>query len=129
MSAATFDPALPSAKDRLRLLLGDTGKAPTNYVSGPYDIAPPVADFPDVTYTTTLAQSTGSETAAALTLAQALLVKFGRMPSKVTIGPDTFDYEARIKSLQALITQLTATQSAQQGLPRRRMHSHPVTRG
>jgi hypothetical protein len=123
--SATFNPALVTARDRMRLQLGDTGAPPTNYNSGAYDIAKP--DFLDATYDSALTQN-GSEIEATINLAQALIGRFAREAEKVTIGPDTFDYSSKTRSLQALINRLRASQVAQQGQTSRKMHSHQPCR-
>lgn len=124
--SATFNPALASARDRMRLQLGDTGTPPTGYVSGAYDIIKP--DLLDSTYDSALAQN-GTEIEATINLAQALIGRFAREAEKVTIGPDTFDYSSKTRSLQALINRLRASQTAQQGQASRKMHSHQPYRG
>ena len=124
--SATFNPALASARDRMRLQLGDTGTPPTGYATGAYDIIKP--DFLDATYDSALTQN-GSEVEATINLAQALIGRFAREAEKVTIGPDTFDYSSKTRSLQALINRLRASQTAQQGQASRKMHSHQPYRG
>ena len=119
--SATFNPALVTARDRMRLQLGDTGIVPAGYVSGAYDIAKP--DLLDSTYDSALSQN-GTELEATINLAQALIGRFARQAEKVTIGPDIFDYSGRTRSLQNLINRLRASQVADQGQPRRKMHSH-----
>ena len=124
--SATFNPALASARDRMRLQLGDTGTPPTGYATGAYEIAKP--DFLDATYDSALTQN-GSEVEATINLAQALIGRFAREAEKVTIGPDMFDYSSKTRSLQALINRLRASQTAQQGQASRKMHSHQPYRG
>lgn len=124
--SATFDPALPSALDRMRLQLGDTGTAPAGYSSGAYAIVKP--DLLDSTYDSALVQN-GTEVEATINLAQALIGRFAREADKVTIGPDTFDYTGRTRSLQNLINRLRASQLQVQGQARRKMRSHMVCRG
>ena len=109
----------------MRLQLGDTGIVPTGYTDGAYDIAKP--DFLDSTYDSALSQN-GTELEATINLAQALIGRFARDAEKVTIGPDTFDYSSRVRSLQALINRLRASQVADQGQARRKMHSHQPCR-
>jgi hypothetical protein len=124
--SATFNPALVTARDRMRLQLGDTGSVPAGYTDGAYEIANP--DFLDSTYDSALSQN-GSEIEATINLAQALIGRFAREAEKVTIGPDTFDYSSKTRSLQALINRLRASQTAQQGQASRKMHSHQPFRG
>ena len=119
--SATFNPALASARDRMRLQLGDTGTVPVGYVSGAYDITKP--DLLDSTYDSALAQN-GTEIEATINLAQALIGRFAREAEKITIGPDIFDYSGRTRSLQNLINRLRAGQVAQLGQTRRKMRSH-----
>lgn len=104
----TFDPELTSAKDRLRFMVGDTGKASTT--EGDLTIAN--AMLPDETYTAALALSGGDESQAAISVARNLVGRYAQMPDKVTIGPDTFDYGSRIKALQQLIRDLAPDSQA-----------------
>nr|WP_309689679.1 hypothetical protein [Armatimonas sp.] len=123
--SATFNPALVTARDRMRLQLGDTGAPPTGYSSGAYEITKP--DLLDSTYDSALAQN-GTEIEATINLAQALIGRFAREAEKVTIGPDIFDYSGRTRSLQNLINRLRASQVSELGQTRRKMRSHQPCR-
>jgi hypothetical protein len=101
----TFDPALTTAKDRIRMATGDVGKRvnPTSDT----DFSLQNATLADETYNAAITNAGGDEDKATVTIARNLMAQYAQMPDKVTIGPDTWDYGARLKALSRLISELT----------------------
>ena len=84
--SATFDPTLPSARDRLRLLLGD------------YDTANALRD--DETYDGAIAAY--GEPGAAAYLADGLAAEYAQYPVTTSADGTSLDFSERVKTWQAL---------------------------
>ncbi len=88
--SATYDPSLPTARDRLRLALSDTDTI--------------AAYFPDETYDGALISCGNDENEALMVLARALQVKLSQLPTESQIGPDTHIYGNRVKGVGAIVS-------------------------
>jgi hypothetical protein len=77
----TFDPNLPTVKDRMRNILGDI--AWINPLDPAYAATNGLAMIPDETYNAMA--SLRGETLATAQLAESLAVRFGQMPGQVTL--------------------------------------------
>jgi hypothetical protein len=87
--AATFNELLPTERDRLRLLLGDTNLAAPLYSDEAYDAELVAA---------------GTMEGAGLTLARGLVAKYGQMPDSISIsGEFSISWKARIAVWNELI--------------------------
>ena len=71
--AATYDPSLPTARDRMRQVLGDTDVDPDSD-----------ALLPDETYDARLEEH--GETLATAILAESLAARYGQEPDAVSVG-------------------------------------------
>lgn len=90
--ASEFDPALSTAKDRIRLKLGD--------ITEPFL-------FPDETYNAMLAYYGGIENRATVELARSLISQFSQKASSVQlISGTTFTWRDRLLGWQEVIKQL-----------------------
>jgi len=88
----TFDPALPSPKDRLRFRLDDIDAA---------DVL-----IQDETYLALVNMNGGNETMALRDAAQSLLQHFSQEPETAALGDGvSFNWGQRVASLTALIAQ------------------------
>ncbi len=83
----SYNPALPTARDRLRFALGDTQ-------------APPDELLPDATYDATLTTFGGDEKQATLVLAEGLLARYA-------LEPDSVDDEGQKASWKFRLSQWT----------------------
>lgn len=87
--AATFNELLPTERDRLRLLLGDTNMDAPLYTDEAYDAELIAA---------------GSLEGAGLTLARGLVARYGQMPDSISIsGEFSISWKARIAVWSELI--------------------------
>ena len=101
----TFDPALTTAKDRIRMATGDVGKRVSPTSNSDFSVAN--ATLSDETYNAAITNAGGDEDRATVTIARNLMAQYAQMPDRVTIGPDTWDYGARLRALMKLIDSLT----------------------
>lgn len=93
--AATFDPNITSATDRMRLDVGDT------------DVA--AALWQDETYAGMLARYAGSEPRATLAVAEASLIRFAQQPDSVEVtGAVKVAWKSRLDAWRALANGLRA---------------------
>lgn len=95
----TYNPALTSATDRLRFMLGDIDTAEL---------------LPDATYAAVITTSGDDERAAAITLANGLIARFAHLPTQVdNTGGARVTWQNRLAGWQALITRLQAEIAAE----------------
>lgn len=87
--ATTFDPALLTARDRVRFQLGDT------------DMAKPL--IPDETYDAQIAWYGGDEQKAARELARGLIAEYGRKPVNIKAGSVQVDYRERLTVWRGIV--------------------------
>lgn len=109
----TYDPALTTAKDRIRLATGDVGKRVNPTSNSDFSVSN--AFVSDQTINAAVTNVNGDEDKATLSIARNLAAQYAQMPAKVTIGPDTWDYGARLKSIQNLIRDLTPGEAIVKG--------------
>lgn len=105
--AATFDPALTDALDRLRFRLGDTDT--TN------------ALLPDETITALLTLHSDDEDLAALALARGLIQRYAQEPTSVSVDGMSVSWGERVESWRALVADLVLVTGTQPGLRIRRL--------
>jgi hypothetical protein len=99
----SFDPSLPSVRDRLRLQLGDTtGVAATEFLG-------------DGTYDAVYAYNGNNEIAALVSLAQALIAKFAQAASRINLGDMSFSWRDRMVAWNGIITKFKGVAEAQAG--------------
>lgn len=94
----SYNPALTTARDRLRAHLGDT------------DVANEL--LPDATYDAVLTTENQNEAKAELALARMLLARFSQMPDTFEIGGTRLSFKVLLSGWKAAIDRLApATQS------------------
>jgi hypothetical protein len=90
---ATFNPALPTALDRVRFVVGDTVVA--------------TAEVQDETYTALLTANAQDENKAALAVADYLILFYGRQPDAVEVtGAVKVDFRSRLAALEQIAERL-----------------------
>lgn len=104
--AATYDQLLPTTKDRIRALLGDTAVTPGTTVIPDGDEL-----VTDEHITVVLAEE-GSVEAALAFLADELVARFSQEPVKVTLSGLAVDYSARIPAWKDLASRMRAKLAA-----------------
>lgn len=97
--SATYDETLPTAKDRMRLLLGDTDVLPVEN-----------ALLSDETYGALLAQHPEAEATARA--AEGLALRYAQEPDSVSIDGDSYSWRDRVKSWMELAKRLRASASS-----------------
>jgi hypothetical protein len=85
----SFDPSLPSVRDRLRLQLGDTDEG--------------TELLPDDTYDAVYAYHGNSEAATLVALAESLIAKFSQAASRINLGDMEFSWRDRMTAWKAII--------------------------
>lgn len=99
----TFDPALTSAKDRMRFDLGDTNVGVVK-AAGADPLQLPVDD---AVYAGVLARRGGDERLATVDLADALINKYAQMETKASVeGVESAEWTNRLVGWRALTTRL-----------------------
>lgn len=87
----SFDPSLPTVRDRLRLQLGDTtGVEATEFM-------------PDETYDAVYAYHGNKEPETLLALAEGMIAKFSQAASRINLGDMEFSWRDRMKGWQAIV--------------------------
>ncbi len=97
---ATYDETLPTAKDRMRLQLGDTEVSPEEN-----------ALLSDETYTALLVQFV-TEPEATARAAESLALRYAQEPDSVSISGDSYSWRDRVKSWLELARRLRAGATA-----------------
>lgn len=97
--AATYNDALPTAKDRIRAALGDINMAK--------------ALLSDEHINAVLVAETNSVPSAIVRLARELIVRFAQKPTKIKAGDVEVDYKDRIQELRNLIATMLAVLAAE----------------
>lgn len=106
----TFDPALTSAKDRMRFDLGDTNVGVVK-AAGADPLQLPVDD---AVYAGVLARRGGSERLASIDLAEALIAKYAQMETKASVeGVESAEWANRLVGWRALTTRLRGELAAE----------------
>jgi hypothetical protein len=101
--AATFSPALATARDRMRFDLGDTNVGAVK-AAGADPLALPVDD---AVYDGALARRGGSERQALIDLAEALIAKYAQLETKASVeGVESAEWGNRLTAWRALATRL-----------------------
>jgi len=109
--AATFDPALPAALDRMRLALGDTNTG----AAKPAGADPLQLPVDNAIYTGLLAYHGQDERAATVALADALIARYSQEPTKAALdGLESAEWAARLRGWETLAARLRAEVSADQ---------------
>lgn len=98
---ATFDPNLPTAKDRIRRLLGDADVA--NALRQDEDYVAAIALYPD-------------EAEAAAFVAEGLAAEFARRPDSISDEGTSLRWGERVKTWLELAKRLTATAAGEAGV-------------
>lgn len=88
----TFDPALSTARDKVRLALGDTD---TND-----------QQIPDESIAAMLAAYGDDVGAASVALAESLAAKYARLASDISVDGASFDYSALVENYRQIATRL-----------------------
>lgn len=87
----SFDPSLPTVRDRLRLQLGDTtGVEATEFM-------------PDATYDAVYAYNGNKEPETLLALAEGLIAKFSQAASRINLGDMEFSWRDRMTAWKAIV--------------------------
>lgn len=87
----SFDPSLPTVRDRLRLQLGDTtGVEATEFMS-------------DATYDAVYAYNGNKEPETLLALAEGMIAKFSQSASRINLGDMEFSWRDRMKAWSAIV--------------------------
>lgn len=99
----SFDPSLPSVRDRLRLQLGDTsGNAATELLA-------------DSIYDATYAYHGNGESKTLVALAEALIAKFSQAASRINLGDMEFSWRDRMVAWKAILTKFEGISTAAGG--------------
>jgi hypothetical protein len=101
--SATFDPALLTARDRMRFDLGDTNVGATK-AAGADALALPVDD---AVYAGVLARRGGDERLACIDLAEALIAKYAQAETKASVdGVESAEWANRLVAWRTLAQRL-----------------------
>lgn len=99
----SFDPSLPSVRDRLRLQLGDTtGVEATEFL-------------PDETYDAVYAYNGNKEPETLLALAEGLIAKFSQAASRINLGDMEFSWRDRMTAWKAITEKFSGISAASTG--------------
>lgn len=96
----SFDPSLPSVRDRLRLQLGDTsGNAATELLA-------------DEIYDAVYAYHGNNESKALLALAESLIAKFSQTASRINLGDMEFSWRDRMLAWKGIVVKFQGIATA-----------------
>lgn len=99
----SFDPSLPSVRDRLRLQLGDTSGDPATEL------------LLNTIYDAVYAYNGNSETRTLVALAEALIAKFSQKASRINLGDMEFSWRDRLVAWKAILDKFEGISTAAGG--------------
>lgn len=99
----SFDPSLPTVRDRLRLQLGDTtGVEATEFMS-------------DETYDAVYAYHGNREPETLLALAEGMIAKFSQAASRINLGDMEFSWRDRMTAWKGIVEKFSGISAASTG--------------
>lgn len=108
--AATFDPALTSARDRMRFDLGDTNVG----LVKPAGTDPLQLPVDDAVYAGVLARRGDNERLATIDLGEALIAKYAQLETRAAVeGVESAEWGNRLAAWRATVARLRAELAAE----------------